>query len=160
MTTRIDAIQPGDADGTGTLLGLLDRQVDVYRRLESLAQRQRTLVVEADPRPLLELLADRQRLTDELTGLSDRLEPFRARWAAVRQALSRDERQNVDRLVAEAGERLGRIMLADQADAKLLAARKSRAASSVACLHSGQRALVAYGRANASGARVDRMDQA
>jgi hypothetical protein len=161
MATHANAVRCNCANDDDNLLTLLHRQADVYRRLESLAHRQRNLIAEQDPRPLLRLLADRQRLTDELTSLSSRLEPYRARWSAVRNELSADDQQTVDRLVAEAGERLGRIMAGDQTDARLLAARKTRVSDGVRGVQTGQRMLAAYGAGGAtSGSRLDRMDQA
>lgn len=142
------------------VLALLQQQVDLYRDLETLANRQRNLISEEDPHPLLRLLADRQKLTDELTATSRRLEPFRTNWPVVRESLTREQRSTADQLLTEAGERLGRIIAADKTDAQLLAARKSRTATAVSKVQPGRRMLTAYaGLPRASGTRLDRMDE-
>ena len=149
----------GDLSGDD-VLGLLQQQVDLYRDLETLADRQRNLISEDDPHPLLRLLTDRQKLTDELTTVSRHLEPFRTNWPVLRESLTREQRTSADRLLTEAGERLGRIIEADKTDAQLLAARKSRTAMAVSKVQPGQRMLSAYaGLPRASGTRLDRMDE-
>jgi len=61
------------ADGAEEVLGLLRQQAALYERLENFAQRQRFLVAEDDPSPLIALLADRQRLSAELAASPDGL---------------------------------------------------------------------------------------
>jgi len=145
----------------GEVLGLLARQVEIYRRLEALADRQRRLIAEEDPQPLLGLLADRRKLTEELTEMSGRLEPYRARWSALRTTLTPQEQAAAEQLLQEAGERLSRVIEGDRTDAQLLAARKARMVVSMSSAQAGRRMLAAYGDATRfSGARVDRMDVA
>ncbi|MBN1510841.1 MAG: flagellar export chaperone FlgN [Phycisphaerae bacterium] len=149
-----------DPDPVGTVMALLRRQVDLYRRLEGLAGRQRNLIAEADPQPLLQLLADRQKLTDELSVNSGVLEPYRANWSDVRARFSDEQRQSADALLTEAGERLGRILAADRQDAQLLAARKAQTASALAGVRCGRQMLNAYGQPSASAGRhLNRMDE-
>jgi len=149
-----------DADPAGTVMALLRRQVDLYRRLEGLSGRQRNLIAAADPQPLLQLLADRQKLTDELSANSGVLEPYRTHWSDVRARFTEDQRQAADALLTEAGERLGRILSADRQDARLLAARKAQTASALGGVQSGRRMLSAYGQSSVNaGRRVDRMDE-
>jgi hypothetical protein len=135
---------PATPAGEEGVLELLRRQVNLYRRLETLSQQQRNQISSDDPQPLLRLLADRQRLTDALVETSRRLAPFREKFSAVRAALETGEREEVDRLLKEAGQRLDRILRADQDDAKLLAARKVRASTALSQTQVGRRMLNAY----------------
>ena len=66
------------------ILGLLREQSALYARLESFAARQRSLVRADDTAPLLTLLADRQKLSVELTRLATRLAPVRRGWWSER----------------------------------------------------------------------------
>jgi hypothetical protein len=143
----------------GEVLGLLSRQVDLYRRLGALADRQRRLVAEEDPQPLLRLLADRRKLTEELTEMSGQLEPYRARWPVLRATLTPQEQTVAEQLLQEAGERLSRIIESDRMDAQLLAARKARTAVSMSSSQAGRRMLTAYGDPGAPGVRGTRMDR-
>ncbi len=160
MTLKTSAPFGTDPDPVGTVMALLRRQVDLYRRLEALAGRQRDLIGEADPQPLLQLLADRQKLTDELSANSGVLEPYRAHWSDVRARFSSEQRQAADALLTEAGERLGRVLAVDRQDAQLLAVRKAQTASALEGVRCGRQMLNAYGRPSAdAGQHLNRMDQ-
>lgn len=149
-----------DPASSGEVLSLLHRQVDLYRRFESLADRQRNLIAEEDSQPLLRLLADRRKLIDELTVMSDQLEPYRANWSTMRESLTPDQQGTAEQLLREAGKCLERIIDGDNADVKLLTARKTRTATAVSEVQAGQRMLAAYGdSSHSSGARLDRTDE-
>jgi hypothetical protein len=74
------------------ILELLRVQARLYARLESFAIRQRTLVTGDDVGPLLSLLADRQRLSEQMAHLGEALKPIRRPTRAVRLS------QPIDRL--------------------------------------------------------------
>src|SRR5262249_16506136 len=63
------------------LIRLLERQRDVFQHLRSLADRQRALVEQDDPQPLLVLLSERQRLVEDLNRCNSLLAPYRRNWA-------------------------------------------------------------------------------
>src|SRR3990172_7486800 len=91
---------------TEEVLGLLREQSALYTRLESFAARQRSLVRADDTAPLLMLLADRQRLSAELTRLATRLAPVRRGWTLFRERCSASQRAGADGLISVVSQRL------------------------------------------------------
>lgn len=140
----------GDAAAAGRLRELLARQLDLYRRLERLSGAQRQSIETEDPRPLLILLSERQRLTAALSELNPELAAFRLRWASVKPALPAGQRNEIDAMLAEVAERLRRILDGDEADARLLAARKHSLAAQLGELDAAKQTLAAYGQASAT----------
>ncbi|MCK4660292.1 MAG: hypothetical protein KAV82_12285 [Phycisphaerae bacterium] len=123
---------------------LLGRQLNLYQRIEQLAEAQRRLIEGDDSRPLLRLLSERQKLTAELTRLNHELAPYRQRWEALKVAMLPSERRAMEEMVKKAAARLRRILEKDEADGQLLAAKKSRARHDIGTLGTAQRTLAAY----------------
>ena len=132
----------------------------MYTRLESFAAQQRSLVRTEDTTPLLSLLADRQRLSVELTRLARRLEPVRRRWAAFREGFTASQREEADGLVSDVTRRLRRVIESDEKDARVLSVRKQSVASSLQASHSVGQALSAYRLPAGAAAGSDRLDEA
>ena len=132
-------------------MDLLKRQLGLFKQLEQLTDAQRQAIEFDDTRPLLGLLSRRQKLTSALTQLSAELAPYRRRWADTKETLAPTERDALDELLEEARERLRRILDHDEADGRLLAARKSRMVESMGELDTARRTLVAYGETAAGG---------
>ena len=84
-------------------------------------------------------------MTAALTELGAKLTPYSDRWDDIRGVLTPAERRVLDRMLGEAGERLRRILDKDEADGRLLAARKTRMAQSMGELDTARRTLAAYG---------------
>ncbi len=128
-----------------TLISLLRRQVGIYTRLEQLSGRQRGLIAAEDQQQLLALLAERQKLVDELGVLNQGLIPLQKYWRAKRETVAPSLRAEADQLVGRAGEILQRILGADEEDARILTARKAQTAKQVTALAQGRQAFEAYG---------------
>ena len=111
---------------------LLRRQVGIYTHLEKLSGRQRDLIAAEDQQQLLTLLAERQKLVDELGALN-------------RETVVPSLRTEADQLVGCAGEILQRILGADEQDARILSARKAQTANQVTALAQSRQAFDAYG---------------
>ncbi len=126
------------------LISLLNRQVGIYTRLEQLSSRQRGLIVAEDQQQLLALLAERQKLVDELSVLNQGLIPLQKYWRANRETVAPSLRAEADQLVGRAGEILQRILGADEQDARILSARKAQTAKQVTALAQGRQAFEAY----------------
>ena len=62
------------------VISLLRRQVGIYTHLEKLSGRQRDLIAAEDQQQLLTLLAERQKLVDELGALNQGLVPLQEYW--------------------------------------------------------------------------------
>ncbi len=136
--------QTTEADAE-TLISLLRGQVGIYTRLEQLSGRQRDLIAAEDQQQLLTLLAERQKLVDELSALNQSLIPLREYWRANRQTVAASLRTEADQLLGRAGEILQRILDADEQDARILSARKAQTATQVTALAQGKQAFEAYG---------------
>ena len=149
-------VMPDLADG---VLDLLREQASLYAKLESMATRQRSLVTEDDVGPLLGLLADRQRLSDQLTKLSTRLTPVRREWETYRRCLSPTQQDEADRLLSDAGGRLRRIIESDEQDARVLSGRKQAVATALQATHSTSQALQAYRTPTGRSDRLDCVDE-
>ena len=105
------------------LLGLVDQQRRLYRALRSLADRQAELVTAGSADGLLKVLADRQRLVDEITKTSSALQPFRQRWDAVCKLLDEQQRSEVAADIAEIDQLQEAIAQRDQRDSETLRLR-------------------------------------
>lgn len=136
------SMQPSH-DG-GLVLVMLRRQAALYARLEDFARRQRDLVSADDSAPLLAVLADRQKLSAELSELGVRLAPYRRNWEVFRGALDERERGEVDRLVAETAACLRRVMEGDEQDVRRLSARRQLTVREMQSTRAGGTAIAAY----------------
>ena len=105
------------------LLGLLDRQRQLYRNLQVLVERQADLVTAGNPDGLLQLLAQRQTLLEDIKKTNDALLPFRQRWDAICQMLDEPQRAEATAAINEINERLQTIMQRDQKDSEMLQLR-------------------------------------
>jgi hypothetical protein len=129
---------------TEDVLGLLRRQAALFVRLEQFAARQRGLVRADDAGPLLSVLADRQRLSTELTGIAARLAPVRSAWSRFRESLTDSQRAEADGLVAESSQRLRRVIEGDETDARLLSVKKRSVAGEMKALNGFGQAISVY----------------
>jgi len=130
---------------------LLRRHVAALERLEGLSNRQRDLIERGDTRGLLTLLARRQEVTDELTGMAKKLEGVRRDWSALRARLSPADSAAAQKLVDEVGVRMKRVIAADAEDARMLDIHKQQSRQAVSSMVSAQGALSAYGGTASAG---------
>ncbi len=140
------------------LVELLGRQQGHYRQLRLLADRQRSLVTQDDPEPLLALLADRQRLVDGLVELNTQLAPFRQNWSDVYGRLDEPARKQVAALLEEVNTSLAAILQSDRKDTATLTAKRESMSNRMADVNAGSRASAAYSSAAQSGPSSGRLD--
>lgn len=126
------------------LVELLGLQQGHYRQLRLLADRQRSLVTQDDPGPLLSLLADRQRLVDGLVSLNAQLAPFRENWTDVYGRLDEPFRKQVAVLLEEVNTSLGAILQSDRKDTATLTAKRESMSNRMAGVNASSRASAAY----------------
>ena len=160
MIAELESAGPATGDllleGAGGVMHLLRQQASMYTRLEEFSRRQRTLVAEEDTRPLLGLLADRQKLSLELAMVSRRLEPVREHWPRYRETMTADDRAEARALLDEMRACLARVIENDEQDARVLRVRKQMVGAALAESQSRSSAVVAYrATAAANGRRVD-----
>lgn len=140
----MDGLRLANADATDDVLGMLREQAELYGRLEAYSRRQRRLVGNDDVGPLLALLSERQRLSQELTSLAARLAPIRDQWSAFRLRLTSGERAEAEALIDEAGRRLRQVIEEDEQDARVLAGRRQLVAGALRTAQAGGAAMAAY----------------
>lgn len=143
-------VKSSESRDAAVLIGLLEQQRGLYGRLRHLADRQRTLVVQDDPQPLLALLTERQQLVDGLVGLNEQLAPYRSEWTRVYGGLDEPARKHVAELLEEANTALGSILKSDSHDTAALTARRQGMVHQLATVDAGSRASAAYASAGAA----------
>lgn len=143
------------APSPSSVLRMLDMQAALFHRLENLSRRQGDLIIRDDAGPLLALLNERRQVTSDLLELGQRLGPVRRAWAAYRGRLEGEDADRADKLVAQISERMERVIQRDEADARILAQRKSQAGSAIGEVAASQHVISAY----ASRAAPRRLDE-
>lgn len=152
MTTDPESLCLDNPPRADELLDLLTRQHELYRELRKLAVSQRDLIAAEDPSGLLNLLSQRQRLIDQLATINQRLEPVRAEWKKIEAMLSTEQRARAADLVEQVGQLLAEILQADEADTKLLSARKVVIGQQLKGTVATAQAQAAYKRSTATSA--------
>ena len=126
------------------LIELLARQVNLYRELSELANRQESMIVSNDTDGLLSLLSSRQRLVDRLMDLDESLAPMRAQSQRILATMSPQGQEEVRALVGQVNELLKAILKRDESDAVALSARRIRIKQELHQTATGQQANRAY----------------
>ncbi len=130
----------------GRVIELLRHQRTLYRKLRSLAERQKSLVVSDDASALIGLLAERQRLVDGLVQLNVQLAPYRENWTEFYQGLGEPQRVEVSDLLEEVNASLGAILRDDARDTAMMTARRERMAIELGEIGGSRKAHAAYAR--------------
>lgn len=131
---------------TQDLIEMLEAQRRLFAQLRTLADRQKALVVQDDARPLMNLLAQRQRLVDELVTINARLAPYRNQWTAVYSGLAEPTRRHVTELLEESNAALNTILRSDGQDSATLQARREVLVHRMGRMEQTGRAASAYGQ--------------
>ena len=133
------------------VIDALHGQVDCYRRLFKLAELQHEHVQQERTESLLEVLARRQQVLDQLSALERVVAPAKRQWNEYLATLAAAERDEAERLLAETRRLLEAITAADCNDVLVLQQRKlniGRQISQAASARQVNRtyAAAAYGR--------------
>lgn len=126
------------------LIKLLKEQRDLYRGLQELSERQRTLIAGDRPELLLNILRDRQTLVTALAKVNQQLSPYRRNWQSIHETLPEVTRHTASELLEEINGMLQVILKTDQEDQALLSARKQAVARSLSDVSGGRVANAAY----------------
>lgn len=129
------------------LVRVLDRQVELYGELEKLSSRQSDLVQGDEPDALLDLLARRQVIVEQVTHLNQQLEPFTRQWETLVERLSSAQRDTIAQRTTRLDELIGAITARDEADRRILEARRKSVAGEINGLSNKRAAVAAYGGA-------------
>ncbi|MEX2217248.1 MAG: hypothetical protein WD749_00685 [Phycisphaerales bacterium] len=129
------------AQRVGALLG---RQHDLLGRLEALSRRQMAHLGADQADRLLEVLAERQHITERLQEASDLLGPLRPAWHAAAPALPREQQESLTRQARSIGDLLDAIGTRDAEARRLLAERRDLIAADLLHIGKGRDAVAAY----------------
>lgn len=135
------------------LTRVLDRQVDLYTQLDALSQQQSELVRTDQSDALLDLLARRQTLVQQLTDLNQQLEPFTRQWTTLVERLSSDHRKAIGQRTERLDDLIAAITERDEADRKTLESRRAAVAGEINTLTNQRAAVSAYRGAGRSSPR-------
>lgn len=131
-------------DWTRALTEILSRQRSICMDLQRHSRRQRQLIEQERQELLLTVLSERQNLIDELTVLSNNLEPFRMQWPELWARLDEAQQASVSRLVNEVQSLVDEIMTSDATDRDRIELEKQKLRDAMARLNHGRQSHRAY----------------
>jgi hypothetical protein len=110
-----------DADN---LIAAIERQADLYARLEILAEQQHECVVQDRQDELLDVLQRRQDVIDRIVAGDKLIKLVRTHWADVTRMLPEASRLRAERAMTAMRDHLARVVQCDADDALVLQQRK------------------------------------
>lgn len=129
---------------TQHLAALIDNKHAVLRRLREVAQRQLALAVGGDPRPLVSLLAVKQKLLDELTSTERDLNPYREQDPQQRQWPSPQSRERCAAVSQACRDLLAEVMDLDRRATEQLRQRQQQTKVQIDAAEQAAQARSAY----------------
>ncbi len=129
------------------LIRLLEKQAQLYDRLNRLSEAQSRLVAKADAEPLLTILSQRQELIDQLVVVSGEVEPYKQQWAEIYSSLDEPDRERLRALIDRVRSQLDQIISQDEKDRQALTDRRRSASQELQQVRHGSSVGRAYSRA-------------
>lgn len=105
-------------------ISALCKELECYRRLLKLSDRQRDVIHQNQTDELMAILEHRSAILSELSSLQAEVAPLRRNWAELSSKMEEEVRQNVQSMLAETRLLLEQITAADQDDVMILQQRK------------------------------------
>jgi hypothetical protein len=124
--------------------GLLERQQELFSRLDDMSARQSQLIESDQTDQLLELLAGRQGVVDQIAQTSSMLEPYRASWESVMSGADDQSRIRIRRRLDALAGLAERVATRDETDRRTLEQRRESIASELVQVNRGRGAMAAY----------------
>lgn len=144
MTPQENPPLPGEAN---EVFALLEQQRDLYRELKSQSEQQDALIATGATDQLLSLLAQRQRLIDDMGQVSSSLAPYRSRIAVIADQASGDLGEQMRAMVEEVRELLESIIADDEKGKTDLEAARDMVGGQIRQAAGAVAAAGAYGKA-------------
>jgi hypothetical protein len=135
----------------------LSEQLTCYQRLAKLAELQHEHVQQSANEALMEVLARRQEVLDQVARLEQVIVVAKRRWGEYVRGLGGEQRAQAERLLAETRRLLEEITTADRNDALILQQRKLNLGKQISQATSARQVHRNYAVA-AYGTKVSRMD--
>jgi hypothetical protein len=139
------------------VIAALEEQVACYQRLAKLAEQQHEHVQQSSTEALLDVLARRQEVLDQVGRLEQTIVVAKRGWADYLGGLGGGERARAERLMAETRRLLEEITAADRNDALILQQRKLNLGKQITQATAARQVNRNYAAA-AYGAKTPRMD--
>src|SRR3954447_22923158 len=139
------------------VIAALQEQVTCYQRLAKLAEQQHEHVQQSSTEALLDVLARRQEVLDQVARLEQTIVVAKRRWGEYVGGLRSEHRAVAERLMAETRRLLEEITTADRNDALILQQRKLNLGKQISQASAARQVNRTYGNA-AYGAQASRMD--
>jgi hypothetical protein len=105
-------------------ISCLQRQVECYRRLAKLAALQHEHVQQGQTDALLDVLASRQVVLEEIAQIEREIAPAKRDWTSYLASMKGEARSRAEELLAETRTLLEQITSADKNDVLVLQQRK------------------------------------
>lgn len=123
---------------------ILDDQIELYRKLTALSERQTASIETGDTDALLTLLGQRQGLVERVTRLNEDLEPFTNRWQELSSRLPESSRSQVRERLDTLEELVSTIARRDERDRAVLESRRDRVSAELKTAGQQRGAINAY----------------
>lgn len=134
------------------LARLLERQRALYEDLDALSRTQGPLIASEQTDALLEVLARRQGLVDQLTLVNQDIAPFSSDWARLSASLSDHHRATIRERFEAVAALASAITARDEEHRRALEARRADIGAELAGLSRARGAVAAYGSGRSAGA--------
>ena len=131
-----------------SLIRSLQQQVALYERLEGLATHQQRFIQAGEGESLLDLLAHRQRLIEEIQDVQQVLDAGTAQWPRLSKTLSDEQRKTIIATAERIAELNAQIIAQDEIDRAALSDVRARFGDEPKRLKQGGAAPKAYGTAS------------
>lgn len=136
---------PGEAGSlTREFCSVLDQQEALLTSLLRLGMRQSELITREDPDALLDVLAQRQAVIEQIESANRDAARLRERWTSVEDRLSESEREAVRSRVDVIEGLMRQISERDDSDRKRLEQRRGEIAGELGAVVRGRGAVAAY----------------
>ena len=139
------------------VIAALQEQVACYQRLAKLAEQQHEHVQQSCTEALLDVLARRQGVLDQVARLEQTIVVAKRQWGEYVGGLGAAQRAVAERLLAETRRLLEEITTADRIDALILQQRKLNLGKQISQASAAKQVNRSYAAA-AYGGKTSRMD--
>ena len=139
------------------VIAALQEQVTCYQRLAKLAEQQHEHVQQSSTEALLDVLARRQEVLDQVSRLEQTIVTAKRRWGEYVGGLRSEQRAQAERLMGETRRLLEEITTSDRNDALILQQRKLNLGKQISQASAARQINRSYAAA-AYGTKVSRMD--
>jgi hypothetical protein len=146
MTAPTKPHAEGAHQWTARFERLLTKQIELCRRLSSLAERQRSCIEDENPDALLGVLAERQAVINELREAAEEAAPLREKWSKTRFDEQAAKIEGVRACINELTGLMREIAERDAEDRQRLDRARNALAGRLAGVAKSRGAIAAYGQ--------------